>query len=453
MQRRSDRFCDQFRSLSRAEILAFLDSLYSMQGVETRIDDGSLHLRRSASEPPEILVPVVDGESDLPDWDVDTVVDATRESSVEVSPGVTVLRPADIYELARYGLDRETSDRLLSAHFEDLLSDDGGDVAVSAPPTAPASAPTPQDHPEGPEGESRTESGSPGFTDDTGRTREGTRATDDTDDASPRATWSRRGMLVAAGGVLGGLGTAAATHLFSEGAQATPVPGLDAEGIDDPGQLAAAHVAALRDRSYTLEVHWVVRDDQLDTRSSFSLQQALTADRTFLATVGTAGPDGPAMLGNPPASARFWSDGDSYYVNYTPDEPDSGTQFDPPRGYVGTWRYWAHQLAFGGQVGSSPEPFLRDLYETIPVRLHREPGVVRLLATGVEPRSPTSLGEVGIEGVGGVDLYATVDQEGRVGTLDLTFEAEDDEGRVHFTRRIDYTAVGTTSVSRPEWAH
>ncbi|MFB6310384.1 MAG: hypothetical protein ABEH64_04285, partial [Salinirussus sp.] len=231
-------------------------------------------------------------------------------------------------------------------------------------------------------------------------------------------------------------------------------PGITADGVTDPAALAEAHAAASQARSYTMELEDIRRDGSLELRSALALDLSLAADRDYLAVVSTAGPEAPLVLGRPPATSVYWSDGEQYYVDHQPDAWAGVSSFRPLRGWVGTWRYWSHVFAFGGRIDSAPEDYFRSLFAAVPLRLvdrHETQDEQRYWLTGqsAEPISPPS--ELAGSDHRHIEVTAVVDGAGMVRSHDVRYRArfDGDEGSVR--RSIAYTSVGETTVDRPAW--
>jgi len=225
------------------------------------------------------------------------------------------------------------------------------------------------------------------------------------------------------------------------------------EGVRDPTALAAAHASAIRDVSYSLSTTQVRHGADRALRSYLSMDLAQAADRSFLARVATAGPDGPKFLGNTPATGVYWSDGDVHLAKIPSDGESTFHSFVPPMGYVGTWKYWAWLVPFGGMYFSGPQRYYSTVFEAIPTRLVER----RLTADGpvyrVEgraARSPSSLETVGASGVRDVTLRASIDRDGVVRSFDASYGALFDGDRVDVRRTIEYADVGSTTVGRPD---
>lgn len=275
--------------------------------------------------------------------------------------------------------------------------------------------------------------------------------TDDGEDHSVSTT--RRSVLVGGTAVLGGLGTLAGSLLLRDG-NLTGAPGITAAGIADPAALASAHTAVLDSHSYSLAADRVTNRADGSLRSYLSMDLSLSLERQYHTLVATAGPAAPKFLGNPPAAAEYWSDGELYLVN--PDRAGATPNTFEPYGVAGRWRYWAHVIPYGGRYPSRPTDFYQILFEGIPTVLdarNRRDGSTfyRIASDGSGPRSPTALEEIYVPTVASLSLDAVVEHNGLIRSLVLSLSGTLDNERVSISRRIEHTGIGETTVQRPEW--
>jgi hypothetical protein len=415
-------FRHRYLASSPEERLAFLADLFEAQGWRVTHLTNALEIRRSPGGSSR-TVRLVD-ESALDETDADVAVIAAPATDAEDVDGVSVVDTAELYDRVRYGVESEVSDRLLRTHLGDVTGREPSEASGIPADSIEEQALTADNE------------------------------TDDTAAATVRFARTRRALLVATGAVLGGAGTLGWTR-FVDGQATVRAPGVTRGGIEEPGTLAAAHMSALQTRSYTLGLEHVRRDDDLAIRSSYGLDLALSAERAFLAVVSTDGPDAPLILGEPPAESHFYSDGQEHYVDHAPDLDEGAVSFDPPRGFVGTWEYWAYLFVFGGVLGSTPEMYYRNVFEAIPTRLvdAREEGdgtLYRLRSTA----STLSGAPEDFTGrdVRDVDLNTVVDDRGIVRRLTLAYRSTVDGTPSRISRQIEYTGVGETEVTRPLWA-
>jgi hypothetical protein len=225
-------------------------------------------------------------------------------------------------------------------------------------------------------------------------------------------------------------------------------PGVTGDGVVDARTLANAHVAHLENRSYTLTVKHTVRYENATLREQLFIRLLLTADRKYVVATRTTGPEAPLFLGKPSAQAVFWSDGSQYARRLTRDGTTTVTEFQPSDG-AGSWRYWARTAPFGGGV-SSPRAFFSETLSAIPTRLEGsnrmgEDTVYQLVGDD----SSTAIN--GIENPRAVLLQLNVTATGLVRSLSLKYNGTVEGELVTATRTVRYTAVGDTTVGRPEW--
>jgi hypothetical protein len=243
--------------------------------------------------------------------------------------------------------------------------------------------------------------------------------------------------------------TATPAPVPTAGPDGTLAPGVTREGVVDARTLAAAHVAGLADRSYTLTATRTTREPNGTLRERLVLNLSLGADRSYLAHAETAGPHAPVFLGRPPASASYWSNGSVYARRLTHAGSTTYTTFQPTNG-AGTWQYWARTVPFGGR-GGNPRGFLTRTFTAIPTRTTgrvADGGPTAYTVVGTRATAPI---ELGVEDPREVDLRAEVTADGLVRSLTLTYVGTVDGRPVTVTRRLRYEQVGETDVPRPAW--
>lgn len=223
-----------------------------------------------------------------------------------------------------------------------------------------------------------------------------------------------------------------------------------ADGVTDPTALANAHDERLSDRSYRLVSNQTIRYGNGSVRSQYRVDLRLASDRSYLVTVGTAGPEGPLLLGEPPATAVFWSDGETY-IRAFGESNVTYNEFTPSRSGVGTWEFWASTGAFDGL--QSPSRVIEGSFEAVPTRLDGNETVdgverYRIVEAGA---SDVDLPFPEADPARNVSLLATVDEDGLVRHLELEYDGYVDGDRVPVTRSISYSDVGTAEADRPEW--
>lgn len=229
-------------------------------------------------------------------------------------------------------------------------------------------------------------------------------------------------------------------------------PGVTESGVTAPDALADAHSGFVANTSYTIVSNRTIRYRNGTLASRLDVRVRLAADRQFLAAVETAGPSAPLLLGDPPARARFWSNGSVYVRSLTAGGPTRYNEFTPPDAFVATWRYWRSTVPFGGQDGHDRET-ISGLFGDIPTAVAgRESvdGTTVYRLVGDSARAG-SFAKVGSGPVGNVSLEAQVSVSGVVRRFDLSYDTTMD-GRavtVHWTLR--YLDVGNTTAERPPW--
>lgn len=229
-------------------------------------------------------------------------------------------------------------------------------------------------------------------------------------------------------------------------------PGLGPTGVEDAGALARAHSAAVNETAYTIDSRRRITDLEGDLRSLLAVTVRLSADRDYLATVRTAGPNGPELLGRPPARATYWSNRTVYVRALTRDGETSYTRFVPPDSFAGTWRYWRSTASFGGTAGSDDETFTRaftDVNTTLTGTTIEND--TRLWHVAGDAALRPEFAKVGSGPVWNLTLEATVTQTGLVRRFDLRYDRQVDGEPVTVTWNLTHGDVGTTTVERPPW--
>lgn len=225
-------------------------------------------------------------------------------------------------------------------------------------------------------------------------------------------------------------------------------PGVTRDGIESPVRLADGHASALANQSYTLTATRTVRYPNGTVRSGLRVRIALAEDRSYLAHASTAGPAGPAFLGDPPANATFWSNGSVYARRLARGDTVRYNTFEPVAG-AGTWQYWTRTVPFGGGDGS-PRTFLTRTFESVPTRV--EERMIRQNETTYRVVGERATGPLGgVATPRDVRLTAHVTASGLVTSLSLQYTGRIDGVSVTVERTIRYERVGETSVGRPPW--
>lgn len=230
-------------------------------------------------------------------------------------------------------------------------------------------------------------------------------------------------------------------------------PGIDDGGVSEPAAVAAAHSEKLSEQSYRLVSNQTVRYENGSVRSQYYVDLRLAENRTHFATVRTAGPEAPGLLGSPPAYGEYWADGETYLLAFGDSDP-MYNEFEVDSsgaGTPGTWAYWASTGSF--EFIFSPTSMIETSLESIPTRVdetRRVDGVDRFSLVEAD-RIDADLPYPEADPARGVSLTADIDRTGLVRQLHLEYTAEVDGERVLVTRSITYSDIGTTDVGRPAW--
>lgn len=228
-------------------------------------------------------------------------------------------------------------------------------------------------------------------------------------------------------------------------------PGLSPDGVEAPERIGSAHEEALRNESYTLYSNRTVRYANGTLRSQLVVRVRVDENRTYLASVRTAGGSAPVLLGVPPARATFWSNGSLYLRAFSRGNGTTYNRFRPPEPDVGTWRYWTTTVPFGGEY-AEPETFYAATFASIPtdtVDRVRVDGSVVHRVTGDRARS--SQFDERVTRIEDVRLVAAVREDGLVRTLSLAYTGRVDGTTVRVRWTVRYRAIGRTSVGKPPW--
>jgi hypothetical protein len=234
-------------------------------------------------------------------------------------------------------------------------------------------------------------------------------------------------------------------------ADAVVAPGLSPEGVVEPAVLADAHATAITDESFVLTAERTVRYTNGSLHSNLRVRVAVDADRTYLATAATDGPEAPVFLGQPPANATYWSNSSVFVRKLTRDGRTTYNDFDAPGSGAGTRSYWTDTVPFGGE-GASARSFYGGLFAAVPVEVTDDPdseAAYRLSGSGLVGNTTAFSGEV--TNVSDVRLVASVTERGLVSSLSLRYAGEVDGAPVEVTRTVAYEGVGETTVERPDW--
>jgi hypothetical protein len=293
-------------------------------------------------------------------------------------------------------------------------------------------------------------------------------------------------LLAGCGGVAssgaGGGGDAGATltpvEVPEETASPRPLatelpPGMGPDGVEDPFVLARAHTEALEGRSYTVRSVVTMRYPNGTLRGRGRTVARVGADRSRFhvvhVTLGPRPPFRPVREGavRTPGRSAFWSDGRRFLWSVT---RPGGTVYRsiPPGEYEpeesGVLDRWRGRADAGGE----------DVYlVTNAVRTRvtagsengsgsGSEGALRIVSTGRASAGSVeeshSIGAafdhpLGVEfsTVTSVELTATVEPSGFVREYRFAYAVVDEDERVRVVRRVTYSAVGETTIPRPEW--
>lgn len=232
-------------------------------------------------------------------------------------------------------------------------------------------------------------------------------------------------------------------------------PGVTSLRVIDSTALGRAHARAIENTSYVVATNRTVRYVNGTLVSHLATRVSVDRDRRFLASASTAGPAAPVFIGAPPAEATYWSNGTTYLRRLTHDGETTYAEFDPPDTWVGTWRYWAEVVPFGAR-NNRPATYYAAVFSSVPVRVvDRVPRNGTTVFRLEEHVGWTVSGEGfpgRTESIEDVTLVALVDGDGLVRSLELAYTGTLDGERVHVTRTIRYTGIGSTEVDRPSWS-
>ncbi len=446
-------FREGLATLSAEQFAAFVAELWTERGRTVSRDGDVLRVTEPSGET-RVLATLAAGEAGPLPSSVDVVVTADR-STPSVADEVELVDPAALYRLVRFGVSEAAGERLVETYV------DPGLVERFAETTPPASA------------QSETPASSADAGEPSGsESPEPVDSNPPSDDPSnTRVPWStqvgvrRRTVLVAGGAFVAGLATAAAIRSGrSTDAPSPPTaqrdlpsrraPGLGADGVFDAERLATAHIARLQERSYTVRASKTIYDDAGRLRSSWAVRTAVDASRAFRAAVSTDGPDAPPLAGDPPASAVYWSDRETYLRRVTNATGTYASEFQPRR-QINDWYFWSNIVPVGGLPYAAQE-FYRDLFQVVSVDVRSGSGLKpsHRIVGGVETLDPPPLFLDAVDRqapVTDVSLLGTVEDTGLVSALLLEYDGRIGDRPVDVTWTIEYVDLGATTVDRPAW--
>ncbi len=183
-------------------------------------------------------------------------------------------------------------------------------------------------------------------------------------------------------------------------------------------------------------------------RSHLRVQVVLDANRTHLANVTVRGPAAPVLLGRPPATASFWSDGDTYLRRLVRDNQTIYNEYDPPDSYAGTWRYWVHAAALNGRPAADVTRTVAP-FHTRTLQPQQSDGTTYVIRGDRLRENTSSTAWASRENA---TLVAHVTQSGLVRHYRTEYTTlTDGDEPVTVTRTVRFTAVGNTTVGPPPW--
>lgn len=432
-------FRRQILALSREEFLAFLVDLWEARGWDTEHSAGTVRLTDPGTRSEKTLYPVLSPE-DVP-REAAIVVLVTESDAVETPTDVNIYDLTDLYEMTKWGVERDVSEMLLASHLslEPAETEDDASDSESSTQATRDSTQSDEKHKKS-DGNQRQSTESPDNSTDEGG-----------DEQKPT---TRRAVLFGGGVLVGGLGVLAVTVGAGRGISVA-APGVTRDGVVDPEALADAHVDVLADTSYSLRYDYLDTSANRQLAAHLSMDLSLADDRSFLTRIGTAGPNAPRLFGEPPASRVYWSDGTEYLAQRPDEETFEYLTFEP-NGYVGTWEYWAQSIPFGGTPQGRPVRYYRTLFEAIPTKLVGRETIqgetrYRVSSDDTAELERASLDEVVSRDAQDISLTALIDEAGLVCSVMLQYTETIRDATFDQWQQIDYSAVGDTTVERPDW--
>ncbi|RLM45080.1 hypothetical protein DVK00_11585 [Haloarcula sp. Atlit-47R] len=230
---------------------------------------------------------------------------------------------------------------------------------------------------------------------------------------------------------------------------ATAYPaGVGPTGVTSPSLLGSAHGDRLNGTGYTLTMTRTVRYANGSLRSHLRVHVALDKNRTHLANISVRGHAAPVLLGRPPATASFWSDGDTYLRRLVRDNRTVYNEYDPPDSYAGTWQYWVHTAALNGRPAADVTRTVAP-FHTRTSRSGRSDGAVYVISGDRLWDNATSTVWASRKNA---TLVAHVTRSGLVRNYRTEYTTVTDGGDpITVTRTVRFTKVGNTMVGPPPW--
>lgn len=449
--------------LSTERFRRFVRDLWEARGRTVERDGDVLVVRRGPDRSPLRAICVTD---ELPATDaVDTDVIVTSQDPGDGAPAsaITISGPTALYRQVSYAVDADDRDRLLRTYVDPALADRVASASAAY------------------DGESRR-------TGETGSDPPRCEATA-TDPDEADAAWrpSRRAVIAAGGMFLAGVGTTWAIGGDDEAAgrtedatpPAAPVAGVADRGnesssrppattaprpggvgitggrVSPAGTLVSTHLDRLSETGSVITARKTVVDDADRITAALDIGVAHSPEHSFLARVSTQGPEGPTIVGEPPVDAAYWSDSERYLRRRsTADGTDYGAY--EPTNELAEWYYWTQVVPFGGPPHTAVT-FYRTLFGLVPTRAERASetadDATTIVAEGERLRTAPRIFRVvdDDQPISDLDLRASIDAEGIIRSLELSYAGRVDGASRAVTWTIEYERVGTVVVGPPPW--
>lgn len=220
-------------------------------------------------------------------------------------------------------------------------------------------------------------------------------------------------------------------------------PGLSTTGVDAPDRLVAAHVAALRDRSFRTFRREVTYATNGSLRSDVLADGRISADRRRVWVVQYV--SGPAAQARGEAGrVEQYASGSTVVSRERRGRTVSYDQRDRER--VGTDALLPPEPSTASTLSSAFEGLRFDVY-TYPDRWFA--AQYRLVSSGVtDERLVAALAD---DRARDVSFEATVTAEGLVQWYRLSYTTTREGVPVRVTRTVSFEAIGTTTIGSPSW--
>ncbi|WP_380679571.1 hypothetical protein [Salinigranum sp. GCM10025319] len=441
------------RGRSRTALTRFVADLYTARGAETAVDDGAVVVdgERLLVVPAgvrgrlhEWIGPIVSGSN--PEAPARVVAaDPGRADALAARYDAPVLSPADLDDLARYGLDREAADAVFREHFGVGLDDvarrtrDGPAGGLDRPtPASSRPADGELDRTDGRFGPASAVatlvavvvlaaavvSTTPGVLGVVGvgpfesADREGP-------DSTATTTPTNGSAGVDAGAAIPR--PPSTSESGGTGTDAIPlVPGLTTEGITDPAALADAHATTMANQSYTWRLTYVESANGSEIgRATETVRVA--APSVYVSNVTR---EGVLVTRGPVARMPSYADGERRYRLATDgvetadlDDADVGRQAARARQYFGVLLA-GREMSVGWIVRGGPRRYVVDIDGTNASAVRNYSATVHVAPDGSVRYYSGS--------------YCLASMSGEFGDICLSFT-------------MRYSQVGETTVEPPPW--